>query len=129
MAAEAERLLGGCEPPEDQGGPYLGFFAVADAGDGVPAAFTEAFVRDRLFGGAIPAAVGVEVEALSAGSLRGPGGPAGAFVEWFTSRLHGWAHVSIGTDTDVGRSSHPQLALAFTDRESVVGVCGYVVWA
>jgi hypothetical protein len=131
LAAEAERLLAHCDPPEDQGGPYLGFFATANIDDTVPTEFTESFVREWLFNGTIPRAIAVEVQPLSAAAVWHYGDEAEAFVQWFTSvpGLHGWAFVAIGTSEDVGGSSHPRLALAFTDKGSVVGACGYVVWA
>jgi hypothetical protein len=50
-------------------------------------------------------------------------------VDWFRGReeLHGLAFVEIGMEED---GAHlPRLVVAFTDRGSLVGVCGYVVWA
>jgi hypothetical protein len=126
LAAEAERLLAAHEPDHDQGGPYLGFYTAANTGDEVPAAFTPEFVRKSLFNGTINREVQIEVAPLSAGV-----GDQAEFVNWFTAApgLHGHAFVSIGVDEDNGGTCHPRLAVAFTEAGSVVGVCGYVVWA
>ena len=132
LSAEAERLLAGCVPDHDQGGPYLAFYAAANRGDDVPVTFTDEFVRDVLFNGTVNPECGVSVGPLTAGAVWGEGSAeAEAFVGWFTSQpgLHGHAFVSIGLSEDEGGACHPRLAVAFTEKGSVVGVCGYVVWA
>lgn len=151
LAAEAERLLSPIDPPHDCGGPYLALFSTANKDEPVPEVFTEAFVRERLFRGAINPECGIRIEPLTAGALgagdqtmddddgvEGDGRPrvkpteaAAAFVDWLRAQpgLHGFAFVSIGLSEDEGGSTHPRLAVALTDKGSVVGVCGYVVWA
>lgn len=151
LAAEGERLLKPIDPPHDCGGPYLAFFSTANKGELVPEAFTEGFVRDRLFRGTINLECGIRIAPLTAGALAGgdpdedededeegddpprvkPTEAAAAFVDWLRAQpgLHGWAFVSVGLSEDEGGASHPRLAVALTDRGSVVGVCGYVVWA
>ncbi|MCU0702854.1 MAG: YfbM family protein [Fimbriiglobus sp.] len=133
LAAEAERLLSPIDPPHDSGGPYLAFFSTANKGEPVPEAFTEEFVRKRLFRGAINPECGISIEPLTARAVWYDEGSATAtgFVDWLRAQpgLHGFAFVSIGLSEDEGGSTHPRLALALTDQGSVVGVCGYVIWA
>jgi hypothetical protein len=52
-----------------------------------------------------------------------------SLVSWAGSRpeLHGLAFVEIGNDS--GGGLLPRLVVAFTDKGSLVGVCGYVIWA
>ena len=132
LAAEGHRLLSPIELPHDSGGPYLAFFSTANIGDPVPEMFTEEFVRTRLFRGSINPEVDIRVEPLTAGAVWDGNDPAAAaFVDWLRAQpgLHGFAFVSIGLSEDVGGACHPRLAVALTEKGSVVGVCGYVVWA
>ncbi|MBA4192203.1 MAG: hypothetical protein C0467_29895 [Planctomycetaceae bacterium] len=132
LATEAERLLKALVPPHDAGGPYLAFFRTANTGDPVPASFSEEFVRTTLFNGTINPEVGVSVEPLTAEAVWYDGSAGAAtFVDWLRGQpgLHGFAFIKIGLNEDSGGASHPRLAVALTDRGSVVGVCGYVIWA
>lgn len=131
LAAEGEKLLAPIEPDHDQGGPYLAFFSTANKGERVPEAFTEEFVRTRLFRGTINPEVDISIEPLTSGAMGGGEDAAAAFVDWLRAQpgLHGFAFVSIGLSEDVGGACHPRLAVALTDQGSVIGVCGYVVWA
>ncbi len=132
LAAEAERRLAGCVPDYDQRGPFLAFYAAANKGDDVPEEFTEEFVREVLFNGTINPECGVSIGPITAGELWYEGSVTVAeFVPWFTSQpgLHAHAFISIGLDDGHGGATHPRLAVALTEKGSVVGVCGYVVWA
>ena len=132
LAAEGEKLLRPLSPPNDQGGPYMAFFSTANRGDPVPEEFTESFLRERLFRGTINPEVGIHIEPLTAARVWETGNQhATKFVDWLRAQpgLHGFAFVSIGIDEDTGGASHPRLALALTDKGSVVGICGYVIWA
>lgn len=132
LAAQAEKLLAPIEPAHDSGGPYLAFFSTANKGEPVPEAFTEEFVRTRLFRGTINPDCEISIEPLTAKAVwYDEGSEAAAFVDWLRAQpgLHGFAFVSIGLSEDDGGAVHPRLALALTDKGSVVGVCGYVIWA
>lgn len=132
LATEAENLLKPLVPPHDAGGPYLAFFSTANVGDSVPTAFTEGFIRNDLFRGTISPEVGIRIGPLTAEAIWYAGEPnVTAFVDWIRAQpgLHGHAFISIGLNEDTGGACHPRLALALTDKGSVVGVCGYVIWA
>lgn len=132
LAAEAEKQLAELDPPHDQGGPYLAFFTAANKGEPVPEVITPEFVRDRLFRGTAHPEGDIRVEPLTGERVwYYDGAKATAFVDWFRAQpgLHGFAYVSVGLSEDIGGACHPRLAVALTDKGSVVGVCGYVVWA
>jgi len=130
LAQEAEDLLSAYAPDHDQGGPYRAFFVAANVGDPVAEAITEGFLREHVFGGTICPRNHVGIDRLAA--LPCDPDVLARFVPWFEGQpgLHGHAFVQIGTASDDESGVVcPLLAVAITDAGSVVGVCGYAVWA
>ncbi len=130
LAKEAAEWLRGYAPDHDQGGPYRAFFVVANIGDEVPREFTEEYVRERLFGGTICPRNRVYLRPIE--EMQCDTAVAGPFLRWFKEQpgMHGHASIQIGNaDDDESGVVCPLLAVALTDQGSVVGVCGYAIWA
>ena len=147
LAREASKLVKKIQVISDQMGPFLPFFVTANVGDAVPPAITADVLR-AYFGGTICPDDPIEIVPQQAAgwwwqwyvTRHGESDKRlekyqaklwQQLIDWFAAQpgLHAPAFVSIGLSEDDRGANHPRLAVALTDKGSLVGICGYVTFA
>ena len=145
LADKAADLLKAVAAAHDQGGLFLPFYITANAGDPVPKEITEEYIRTVFRGTLCPTNAFrtepqndqgswwsghvtnhwiPEEQAVFAKAWK-------AFIKWFAKEpgLHAHSFVMVGLGDDDAGPCHPRLAVALTDKGSLVGVCGHVIYA